>query len=56
MASAAGMPLGRTLPRYGAFREPMCFSARLLWIIPEAVAPHARTRASMSISGKPVVR
>ena len=56
MASAAGVPLGRTLPRYGAFREPMCFSARLLWIIPEAVDPHARTRASMSIGGKPVVQ
>ena len=40
-----GVPLGRTLPRYGAFREPMCFSARLLWIIFEAVATPTRAPA-----------
>ena len=56
MASADGVPLGRTLPRYGAFREPMCFPARLLWIIPEVVAPHARTRTYMRIGGKPIVQ
>jgi len=57
MASAAGVPLGRTLPRYGAFREPMCFSARLLWIIPEAVAPpraHPRLHVHRRQTGRPV--